>query len=144
MNDYPVTLKRRGWSTLSSVLVVLALMGAWFVLPNYFLLASVTIAVSYAFSVIWRFAIIDTYEVRIKDEWLIEFDSHGQEVARLQLNKPFEAECVSEGYDNAVYKLIQGDTRLRFSTQTPGAKYVVTDILKLQWPPAGLRWWPLS
>src|SRR6266850_5248046 len=141
MIDYPVTLKRRGWSTSSSVLVVLALLAGWFVLPKYFFLGAVAIAILYALSVIVRFAVMNTYELRIKDEWLIENDSHGQEVARLQLNKQFKAECVSEGYDNAVYKLIQGDTRLRFSTQTPGAKYVVTDILKLQWPPAGLRWW---
>ena len=128
----------------AAVITVLALLAVLFTFPNFFFVAILANGVPYSVVVILRFAIMDTYVLQTQGEWLIEYDSNGQEIARLQLTKPFDAECISENYGNAIYKLTQGDTRLRFSAQAKGAEYVVTKILGLKWPPLAYHWWPLS
>ena len=134
---YPVTIKSRGWSSLVSGLVITAIIGAWFVLSDFFFLTLCLLAVIYGLGIAFRLLLVERYELKIQDEWLIEYDSSGQEKERLNLSKPFEAECLFKGYFNALYQLTQGETRVRFSARTRGAPYVVKDILQLQWPPIG-------
>jgi hypothetical protein len=53
-----------------------------------------------------------------------------------QLATRFTYEYLSRGMGSAIYQLRQGEQRLEFSSAAPLAKYVVRDLLGLEWPPA--------
>ena len=91
-----------------------------------------------------RFILAQRYQLSIEDTWLVERDHRGMEIGRLNLQEPFEAQYVFKGYYDALYKVTQGNTRLKFSGETSGAPFDIQEILGLRWPPYGYRWWPLS
>ncbi len=140
---YPVTLKRRGWSTTTSLLVILSILSIWFLRPVVFLLGALLVIVLYGLSLLFRLWSLEKQKIRTVDDCLILYSSDGSEIQRLDLNSPFEVEYLFKGNGNALYQLTQGRSRIRFSAETQGAESIVKEVLRLQWPPT-VFWWPLS
>ncbi len=88
---------------------------------------------------------IRDYRVTLEDDHLVQRDPRGDEIARIDVSRPYEYRVLKEVPDFGIYRLYQDDTELTFSSDDPNASTVVPDVLGLRWPPVDhvIFWSPL-
>ncbi len=112
---------------------------AFALLPSvWMLLALVLVPVGYvAYEVCGarRVAQLRDDRVDVVGTELVSWSSHGEERARIDLERPFTYEYVYKDECAAVYRLRQADAVLDFSSENADAPWLAKDLLKVEWPP---------
>lgn len=90
-----------------------------------------------------RMRILQSHRYLVSETELIEQNSRGVVVGRIDLTDDFDVSIPFSGNAEGVYRVKQGDQSVEISSKAENAEHLVRDVLGIRtWPPDAKMNWP--